>query len=176
MCGGTASTATIGQPETGLSPRVRGNRVIRRSQIAGEGSIPACAGEPRTLRTMRLLTRVYPRVCGGTPTEALKTGGGRGLSPRVRGNPNLIQGHVQRNGSIPACAGEPEKSSGVLCSPGVYPRVCGGTYMTEIEIGFIPGLSPRVRGNRCQREPPSRRPGSIPACAGEPPPVAGSRR
>ena len=50
----------------------------------------------------------------------------------------------------------------------VYPRVCGGTSPGNPYAARIGGLSPRVRGNR-QRIPDTRkRPGSIPACAGEP--------
>ena len=33
---------------SGLSPRVRGNHWQEQAQIAGERSIPACAGEPVT--------------------------------------------------------------------------------------------------------------------------------
>ena len=100
--------------------------------------IPACAGEPAPNH------RVYPRVCGGTPPSATM-----GLSPRVRGNPlkmllPRLSPRVRGNhGSIPACAGEPPPIS--------IPRCAAPNR----------GLSPRVRGNRCEV-------GSIPACAGEP--------
>ncbi len=33
-------------PGQGLSPRARGNRLEERQDVFGEGSIPACAGEP----------------------------------------------------------------------------------------------------------------------------------
>ena len=32
----------------------------------------------------------------------------RGLSPRVRGNPLAVNTNVNKFGSIPACAGEPD--------------------------------------------------------------------
>ena len=54
----------------------------------------------------------------------------------------------------------------------VYPRVCGGTLVDMPRLEEIPGLSPRVRGNRPLRQHLIAVPGSIPACAGEP----GSRR
>ena len=50
----------------GLSPRVRGNRVMRAGRLPAQGSIPACAGEPDTLIPAAVAKRVYPRVCGGT--------------------------------------------------------------------------------------------------------------
>ena len=71
-------------------------------------------------------------------------------------------------GSIPACAGEPAMSSKTLPATPVYPRVCGGTgYLTPRGLR-LPGLSPRVRGNRLAQWQVANQPRSIPACAGEP--------
>ena len=50
----------------GLSPRVRGNPSVQRGCFRCPGSIPACAGEPFRAAGMFPLSRVYPRVCGGT--------------------------------------------------------------------------------------------------------------
>ncbi len=70
-----------------------------------------------------------------------------GLSPRVRGNRwvRLLPHHPGR--SIPACAGEPREISVATSSDWVYPRVCGGTALAASELRWMPGLSPRVRGN-----------------------------
>ena len=51
-------------------------------------------------------------------------------------------------GSIPACAGKPDRTNHGGADGGVYPRVCG-----ETTFGF---------------PPPVKRYGSIPACAGKP--------
>ena len=58
-------------------------------------------------RGMRAKARVYPRVCGGTICLCRWASFLKGLSPRVRGNPQKLAvfGEVKR--SIPACAGEP---------------------------------------------------------------------
>ena len=91
-----------------------------------------------------------------------------GLSPRVRGN-RLRQVLIDRlQGSIPACAGEPESTIPANRLPLVYPRVCGGTSKRPIILSKEQGLSPRVRGNRGagENDRPAER--SIPACAGEP--------
>ena len=91
-----------------------------------------------------------------------------GLSPRVRGNRSPAQGSSATPGSIPACTGEPAQEEGRQGQIGVYPRVYGGTYVGNLQVGLDRGLSPRVRGN------PHRLPstvgghGSIPACTGEP--------
>ncbi len=91
-----------------------------------------------------------------------------GLSPRVRGNPGGPRPGAARRGSIPACAGEPPMVSSTACLLAVYPRVCGGTMASAAAEMTLPGLSPRVRGNRTHRPHQLRRGRSIPACAGEP--------
>ena len=78
--------------------------------------------------------------------------------------------------SIPACAGEvyprvcggTEIHSPANCWRWVYPRVCGGTLRCQRCGDDIPGLSPRVRGNRFRGPGVILFCGSIPACAGEP--------
>ena len=141
----------------GLSPRVRGNR-LRRSENACDhgGSIPACAGQPRTPAdhyaheseglsprvrgnphcygsdTVIGCYRVYPRVCGATirHARAVSLIAGTLVYPRVCGATTLRAAVrvAQRAGSIPACAGQPRM---LLQGPG----------------SPLMGLSPRVRGN-----------------------------
>ena len=173
----------------GLSPRVRGNHRRDDPPLRIRRSIPAGAGEPTSGCTMGGIAKVYPRGCGGTVLEGPVTpffsevyprgcGGtrrtapgsrsGRGLSPRVRGN-HLGPGRCGlQPGSIPAGAGEPSSWRRSRPRTGVYPRGCGGTIMEFPVEHQLPGLSPRVRGNR--RDGPSRTldGGSIPAGAGEP--------
>ena len=107
MCGGTVAEGGLWTGAEGLSPRVRGNPGLN-SDLAGETrSIPACAGEPTNLETLRDRLKVYPRVCGGTQLADSIAHHLKGLSPRVRGN-QLFEITVDgTRGSIPACAGEP---------------------------------------------------------------------
>ena len=107
-------------------------------------------------------------MCGGTSLPVCAPMGGRGLSPRVRGNPVLVPLDQQHPGSIPACAGEPQVGDLGVEAGKVYPRVCGGTWLAAVSIVTVGGLSPRVRGNRVDFRRGGRRRGSIPACAGEP--------
>ena len=100
-----------------------------------------------------------------------------GLSPRVRGNPEYPVVGIVGDGSIPARAGEPGRTSHPLPPQPVYPRACGGTLDTRLHSHRQRGLSPRVRGNRGNQVCQDGIPGSIPARAGEPPcgpTVAGS--
>ena len=153
---------------SGLSPRVRGNRVIGHLSFSCGGSIPACAGEPSPRISRWPPMRVYPRVCGGTLPHGPVAISGTGLSPRVRGNPLTATTGPSAWGSIPACAGEPRQRRGAKRRCRVYPRVCGGT-RDRVGSGVKgAGLSPRVRGNPRRSGHAPARPGSIPACAGEP--------
>ena len=85
VCGGNDRDLFIDEWGDGLSPRVRGKPPAHTQRQAGEGSIPACAGETAAAMSISPSPKVYPRVCGGNlalPTRITVPGG---LSPRVRG-------------------------------------------------------------------------------------------
>ena len=50
-CGGTMSDSTVLRVDSGLSPRLRGNRVAEALPEALAGAIPAVAGEPHKAET-----------------------------------------------------------------------------------------------------------------------------
>ena len=152
----------------GLSPRVRGSRAGVDAVLPGQGSIPACAGEPGWQMAWWRPVRVYPRVCGGAVGRGPDQRHGEGLSPRVRGSPGGADHHSGRDGSIPACAGEPESGKRPTPRTRVYPRVCGGAGSNVEQKPNGTGLSPRVRGSRTRGRSTGTDKGSIPACAGEP--------
>ena len=169
VCGGTRSQVGADQLLTGLSPRVRGNLDDQAPFTTVEGSIPACAGEPRARRAAARRIAVYPRVCGGTCHRHSQRREGQGLSPRVRGNQGWLLQSYRTWGSIPACAGEPSRPAIRGYWSTVYPRVCGGTRLPCFPGRSTCGLSPRVRGNQLGNDLDEFVNGSIPACAGEPP-------
>ena len=107
-------------------------------------------------------------MCGGTAPIFRVLPLPLGLSPRVRGNQTELAVNVVCRGSIPACAGEPPGRRRDWLSPGVYPRVCGGTRLTARTRPSRLGLSPRVRGNHTVPHYGRTNRRSIPACAGEP--------
>ena len=171
VCGGTFYPSTEKCPVCGLSPRVRGNPLQYRQHHLYVRSIPACAGEPCPHSATGRPPRVYPRVCGGTQRMDGRRHTARGLSPRVRGNPVQRVFTAVPTGSIPACAGEPPRWSPTTPRTTVYPRVCGGTARALANWLRCGGLSPRVRGNLIVGGDGDVFGGSIPACAGEPPPL-----
>ena len=168
VCGGATSRSLPASPATGLSPRVRGSLRVFFVLMMSLGSIPACAGEPATATAGRDCRRVYPRVCGGAGSLLSSAVLPQGLSPRVRGSRLIRKDWLVILGSIPACAGEPLCRHSFFSLSRVYPRVCGGARDNILGAESDMGLSPRVRGSRGQRAAPDNRPGSIPACAGEP--------
>ena len=167
-CGGTETVTSDSASVNGLSPRVRGNLVAHYHRSGAERSIPARAGEPPWVSCHPVSPAVYPRACGGTGSGTTAVASVSGLSPRVRGNP--LRGPSSRplRGSIPARAGEPDQSSFRAAASRVYPRACGGTYLSRFSALWSGGLSPRVRGNQPMRRWKRVWQRSIPARAGEP--------
>ena len=88
-CGGTSLDVSSRRSSPGLSPRVRGNRLLASPPAPTLWSIPASAGEPVIRSVISSIGRVYPRECGGTYETESYPPKGQGLSPRVRGNPSL---------------------------------------------------------------------------------------
>ena len=168
VCGGTQRSLYRLATGGGLSPRVRGNRLSRLPYSIGQGTIPACAGEPLQSDIRKIAHRDYPRVCGGTPQTGRSLKWMLGLSPRVRGNRLTSHWARWRCGTIPACAGEPPVAFVGKHLGADYPRVCGGTSVRVPPYANIKGLSPRVRGNLWARFAYHHRQRTIPACAGEP--------
>ena len=167
-CGGTRERAAGRSPDTGLSPRVRGNPAALSPFPVHGRSIPAGAGEPTCSRPGRTCPTVYPRGCGGTICGPRRLPGLRGLSPRVRGNQVPQDCPRDECGSIPAGAGEPGPSCWAAGSSTVYPRGCGGTPRMAARSPVVEGLSPRVRGNPAPDSGQRALDRSIPAGAGEP--------
>ena len=127
VCGGSLKNAGVMTTDEGLSPRVRGKLGRCRHPADGFRSIPACAGEARSLAAACWPGSVYPRVCGGSAPSATRPGLIQGLSPRVRGKLAALLYVAGMGGSIPACAGEALPAKADIRRPAVYPRVCGGS-------------------------------------------------
>ena len=90
----------------GLSPRGRGKPQVRIVEQGLTRSIPAWAGETRVIGGDRWQAGVYPRVGGGNGSIQGVYALVGGLSPRGRGKLIIKAGHISRERSIPAWAGE----------------------------------------------------------------------
>ena len=110
-CGGTTEWDNVDKQKRGLSPRVRGNHVELKEVLLATGSIPARAGEPPAWSRGFRRSAVYPRACGGTLVNRVRSGQIRGLSPRVRGNRLhhrlQVEGDQRGRGLSPRVRGNP---------------------------------------------------------------------
>ena len=131
-------------------------------------SIPAPAGKPWPGRCRSAWWWVYPRACGETAPTLREAYALRGLSPRLRGNPEWTRFDGKAAGSIPAPAGKPPKKTRRHNGRSVYPRACGETNSNRSGVTFSTGLSPRLRGNRVRHQHALPLQRSIPAPAGKP--------
>ena len=105
-CGGNIGRGYPPSRPWGPSPRLRGKRCQSSGRVAHPGSIPAPAGETRTTRFRRDMTRVHPRACGGNAYGWVAARGEQGPSPRLRGKLRRLDLGPTCHGSIPAPAGE----------------------------------------------------------------------
>ena len=167
-CGGTQMSSSSGSRAKGLSPRMRGHRLVQPKYCRGPGSIPADAGAPRHRRRGGCIRTVYPRGCGGTWISRALNDSSKGLSPRMRGHRRRRLDRLSGKGSIPADAGAPRRSSRPCTRRRVYPRGCGGTAPTRRSRTPGQGLSPRMRGHPPKTGQARRPRRSIPADAGAP--------
>ena len=169
VCGEAVDSGCGPRGRQGPSPRVRGSLCWPAGTLEEAGSIPACAGKPRTGAGPYDTTKVHPRVCGEAAFPDLEVSIHTGPSPRVRGSHDMNSFRNGSHGSIPACAGKPSASDGSCGEERVHPRVCGEAGAVEKSGATVTGPSPRVRGSPTAVNPTLAHWGSIPACAGKPP-------
>ena len=118
-CAGEPGSSS-GRLGRGPSPRVRG------SQIPLDGSIPACAGEPN-MAGLSVCTGPSPRVRGSPVMPTCVPAASSRVHPRVCGGAahSIRRGHARREGSIPACAGEPTGAGSPWRLEGSIPACAG---------------------------------------------------
>ena len=168
VCGESPRGRVGVEVEQGPSPRVRGIHAGSPLGRHGQGSIPACAGNPSARSPESRTARVHPRVCGESKCCPRSRRRARGPSPRVRGILSPADRPPRRLRSIPACAGNPSASAGPAPSSRVHPRVCGESGTNLVYAALQQGPSPRVRGILLDALVQPLVLGSIPACAGNP--------
>ena len=120
VCGGAGLRDRI-EHLVGLSPRVRGSQRAL-SCMPVEGLSPRVRGsQPDGPRW------VYPRECGGARSSCHAYG-----SIPASAGEAVLSSRAMSLGSIPASAGEPCARS--CYDLRVYPRVCGGTPRSSVQI------------------------------------------
>ena len=91
-----------------------------------------------------------------------------GLSPLTRGNPDDALTILFVQGPIPAHAGQPMRRTFLFLAFRAYPRSRGATDAKTDPLTLELGLSPLTRGNPRWPMPCCKKPGPIPAHAGQP--------
>ena len=167
--GGGARDMTHPAPiARGPSPRGRGSLRLARFPLLVPRSIPAWAGEPVARRREGRLGAVHPRVGGGASVQYPAGRVASGPSPRGRGSQATLHRRLDRDGSIPAWAGEPRVFNSEGNHVKAHPRVGGGASPWIAPASSRCGPSPRGRGSHVVGEQQGRPRRSIPAWAGEP--------
>ncbi len=166
---GATTIWRLGQrSRSGLSPHARGNLLRQLRARYRLGSIPARAGQPKSVPLGPATVTVYPRTRGATGFGGLGGNPASGLSPHARGNLAADVGEHRAGGSIPARAGQPYLSQCPSRSNQVYPRTRGATFQPRSPFVVGWGLSPHARGNLRAVHGGVLGGGSIPARAGQP--------
>ena len=132
---------------SGLSPLARGNHAVETAKHKLMGPIPARAGEPRSVRLVKIECRAYPRSRGGTAQPFGTPRFLQGLSPLARENRRINKFNDPIWGPIPARAGEPGQRLAPIARARAYPRSRGGTNAGNYAVAEAQGLSPLARGN-----------------------------
>ena len=131
MCGEQVASATVHGLVEGSSPRVRGTDGGGLIYDAGQGIIPACAGNRPEWHPHEEYLGDHPRVCGEQdicdPTHIKY----KGSSPRVRGTVEPGTWTNEDMGIIPACAGNRDQQQYLETLPRDHPRVCGEQLIKE---------------------------------------------
>ena len=115
---------------------MRGTRVVVSGECPVFGIIPAYAGNTHSRLTTRERDWDHPRVCGEHEQGARQFGYGRGSSPRMRGTLNKTLDDLEKQGIIPAYAGNTIFYRGNECPMGDHPRVCGEHHGSHLSVLF----------------------------------------
>ena len=158
----------VSEFDRGLSPRMQGSRIPTIALCAGNGPIPAHAGQPVRRRRPSAEFRAYPRACRAASRSPVDPAFWEGLSPRMQGS--LSQGRTSRHctGPIPAHAGQPHGPRPATVTTRAYPRACRAAVIRRYDGPRALGLSPRMQGSRQRHDGRADPAGPIPAHAGQP--------
>ena len=157
----------FGASGTGPSPLARGKHDKKAPTNVAQGTIPARAGETRTLAPSFQPMGDHPRSRGGNLDIGADGGVGEGPSPLARGKRRRCSMSALLNGTIPARAGETQAQDGIDCQTEDHPRSRGGNCPPCCSAISSGGPSPLARGKLRHCAEALLLKGTIPARAGE---------
>ena len=145
---------------------MRGTLPERTARKAMNRIIPADAGNTQHQHQYSSQAQDHPRGCGEHPLGMWCGLVRAGSSPRMRGTPLFPLLSVMVARIIPADAGNTGSYGASARPPRDHPRGCGEHRMIREPLLKLTGSSPRMRGTRTIRWPPTRNRRIIPADAG----------
>ena len=146
VCGEHRCRIPINTACSGSSPRMRGTLSSFMRTAVPTGIIPAYAGNTNITIVAVVPYEDHPRVCGEHDRIVGIIAVIPGSSPRMRGTRRLCRLRDQKQGIIPAYAGNTAKKRSSKTFKRDHPRVCG-EHGVEREMPItVRGSSPRMRG------------------------------
>ena len=166
VCGEHPARTDAANLPDGSSPRMRGTLDVWLKPVDFQGIIPAYAGNTSIQLIVCFPPWDHPRVCGehGGVAELLLCV--EGSSPRMRGTHTSGNPAFCSRGIIPAYAGNTRSPTTWPKTCRDHPRVCGEHKYGPKTLPAGTGSSPRMRGTPIRASARHRRPGIIPAYAG----------
>ena len=152
--------------DEGSSPRMRGSPLIPMARLWVNGIIPAHAGLTFMLTSRRSPAWDHPRACGAHFVKEDSESIAEGSSPRMRGSLGAISDGGLDFGIIPAHAGLTYSRYWRRSRAWDHPRACGAHSLSNTNVSFFMGSSPRMRGSRAVDRARAAIAGIIPAHAG----------
>ena len=166
MRGEHASAPPRGALNLGSSPHARGTPTLTACTRGLCGIIPACAGNTSKLTSLLEGYKDHPRMRGEHCCFSPGISGVPGSSPHARGTQIYGVRCAPMLGIIPACAGNTHARTCARLRAKDHPRMrgehSGNAYGEIVHLGS----SPHARGTPNKEGTNGRRPGIIPACAG----------
>ncbi len=147
--GGASAVTSFPATAIGRSPLTRGSPIRYPDAVPYGRSIPAHAGEPRSLGSRSRGFPVDPRSRGGAGGVDPAKSAYQGRSPLTRGSHMALARYMPIVGSIPAHAGEPGGTGCPAPDSEVDPRSRGGARLAFQFLQQPDGRSPLTRGSPC---------------------------
>ena len=166
MCGNHGCRAHKVRGTVGSPPRVREPLETPQTRRLHGRITPACAGTTPLDKSVAVLMRDHPRVCGNHPNSTFSAMIVWGSPPRVREPPHQVGRREGSKGITPACAGTTHKDRERKLIIQDHPRVCGNHAGSRFPVALPVGSPPRVREPLIGCRVPVSFRGITPACAG----------
>ena len=145
-CGENSITFFLVGVLEGSPPRMRGKRLCSQTPTVGNRITPADAGKTCTNWRRHASAEDHPRGCGENRVQQVRRTKGGGSPPRMRGKLKISFANSHGSRITPADAGKTRPPHHRRRAREDHPRGCGENPALCIELPWILGSPPRMRG------------------------------